>query len=357
MELTEIKNPAKPIGGDIGLGIPIPPIKRLKLISNEDFEDLVLEWAYDYLNLKYDSVYRIGGAGDKGRDVVAILAGPDTSKFDIYQCKHYNGTLSPSKFWVEFGKLCYYTFNEDYAVPQNYYIVTADGLGTKMEGYLANPSTINADLIKNWDSHCKKGITATKDIILDDKLEKYIEDFDFKIVKEIPPIRLIDEYSKTKWFKYRFGGGLKKRPKAEVPVETVDETEAKLPYVTQLLKVYSQYQGKDYNNVLELKEDDYIDGHFKRQRFDFHTAQALKRFSRDEFIEEDPYEEAKFEVYSGVVDTTIKSYGSNLEKVNSTLEVARSLSLDGNELGKINPSDKVGMCHELVNDNKLKWVR
>ncbi|MCR8852860.1 ABC-three component system protein [Lysinibacillus fusiformis] len=357
MELTKIKTPGKPTRGNIGIGTPIPPIKRLKLISNEDFEDIVLEWAYDYLKIKYDSVYRIGGAGDKGRDVVAILAGEDISKFDIYQCKHYGGLLAPSSFWVEFGKLCYYTFKKDYEIPQNYYIVTADGLGPAMLTYLANPSTINDDLIKNWDKYCKKGITAIEDITLDQTLESYIKSFDFKIVKEIQPIRLIDEYSQTKWFKYRFGGGLKKRPKAELPFETVDETEARLPYITQLLKVYSKYQDKEFKNVLELQEDEYIDGHFKRQRFDFHTAQSLKRFSRDEFIDEDPYEEAKSEIYSGVVDITVKKFGNELEKVNSTLEVARSLSLDGNELGKINPSDKVGMCHELVNDNKLKWVK
>ncbi|PEF73685.1 hypothetical protein CON94_19555 [Bacillus pseudomycoides] len=357
MELIEIKRPGRPVGGDIGPGTPIPPLKKLKIISNDDFEDIVLEWAYDYLKLEYYSVYRIGGAGDKGRDVVALLAGDDSSQFDIYQCKHYGGLLAPSSFWVEFGKLCYYTFKKDYDIPQNYYIVTADGLGPAMKDYLANPSTINDDLIKNWDKYCKKGITATKDIKLDKNLESYIKSFDFKIVKEIQPIRLIDEYSKTKWFKYRFGGGLKKRPKAGLPPEIVDDIEAKLPYITQLLKVYSLYQGKEFKNVAEIQEADYIGGHFKRQRFDFHTAQTLKRFSRDEFIDEDPYEEAKLEIYSGVIDITVKRFSDELEKVNSTLEVARSLSLDGNELGKINPSDKVGMCHELVNDNKLKWVK
>ncbi|PYH25273.1 hypothetical protein US8_03936 [Bacillus altitudinis] len=356
MELTEIKKPGKPAGGNIEVGMLVPPIKRLKLISNSDFEEMVLEWAYDYLKLKYASVYRIGGAGDKGRDVVAILADEDGSKIDIFQCKHYNGPLAPSSFWVEFGKLCYYIFNKHYEIPNNYYIVTADGLGPTMKDYLVNPSTINDDLIKNWDKHCKKGITATEDITLDKDLKSYIKSFDFEIVKQIEPIRLIDEYSQTKWYKYRFGGGLKKRPKANLPLENVDETEAKLPYVTQLLEVYSQYKDREFKNVVELKEDEYIEGHFKRQRFDFHTAQTLKRFSRDEFIDEDPYAEAKSEIYAGVIDTNVKKFEENMEKVNSTLDVARRLSLDGNDLGKINPSDKVGMCHELVNDNKLKWV-
>lgn len=357
MKKTEIKKPGRPKEGDIGGGIPVPPLKRLKLISNDDFEDIVLEWAYDYLKLKYDTVYRIGGAGDKGRDVVAILAGEDNSQIDIYQCKHYGGLLAPSSFWIEFGKLCYYTFKQDYKVPQNYYIVTADGLGPAMKNYLENPSTINDSLIANWDKYCRKGITATEDIIIDQKLNNYIKNFNFSIVKEIQPITLIEEYSQTKWYKYRFGGGLRKRPKMDQPLEIVDETEAKLLYVTQLLKAYSQYQNKEYKNVIELHDDEYLDGHFKRQRFDFHTAQTLKRFSRDEFIDEDPYDEAKSEIYSGVIDMTVKNFSDGLERVNSTLDIARSLSLDGNELGKINPSDKVGICHELVNDNKLKWVK
>ncbi|PES46094.1 ABC-three component system protein [Bacillus thuringiensis] len=356
MELIEIKRPKRPKGGDIGPGTPIPPVKRLQIISNEEFEDIVLEWAYDYLRQKYYSVSRIGGAGDKGRDVVALYA-KGSPQIDIYQCKHYGGTLAPSSFWVEFGKLCYYTFKGDYPVPQNYYIVTAHGLGPSMVHYLDNPNDINDGLIANWDTYCKKGITAKVEIKLDKALKDYIKQFDFQIVQEIPPIRLIDEYSNTKWFKYRFGGGLKKRPKTAPLPEAVDDDEAKLPYVTQLITVYSQHANKEFENVDSLKEDSYIDNHFKRQRFDFHSAQTLKRFSRDEFIDEDPYEEAKSEIYSGVVDVNMKRHEEALEKVNATLEIARSLSLDGNELGKINPSDKVGMCHELVNDSKLKWVK
>lgn len=56
----------------------------------------------------------------------------------------------------------------------------------------------------------QKGITQKREVILEPELLSYIQAFDFKIVQEISTLRLLDEYSQTKWFKYRFGGGLKK---------------------------------------------------------------------------------------------------------------------------------------------------
>lgn len=120
--------------------------------------------------------------------------------------------------------------------------------------------------------------------------------------------------------------------------------------------VYSEYSSGQINDLENLTRDNILFDHFMRQRKDYYCAQSLKRFSRDEFID-DPYNESKDEILRSVIDTSLKEYTSSLDRVNTTLSEARKVSLDGNELGKINPSDKSGMCHELVNDQKLKWVK
>lgn len=354
MKLIHLDKPQKSKGSDIIFGAPIPPLSRLKTFSDVEFEEMVNEWAYDYLSNKYTKVFRIGGAGDKGRDVIGYLDG-DGEKIDIYQCKHYNGPLYPSQFWLELGKLCYYTYVKDYNIPINYYIVASQGIGPKLRELLENPKEINKDLILNWDKHCKTKITGKKNINLDKNFKIYIEEFDFAIVKDIQPIELINQYEKTKWYKYRFGGGLKKRPKPERPPESIDPKEKKMYYIDELLKAYCQFTDGKVKDLETLKSDTLIFDHFTRQREDYYSAQSLKRFSRDEFVDE-PYKDVKEEVYRGVIDISLNKYKNGFERVNTTLSEARKISIDINELGKVYPSDKCGMCHELVNDEKMKWV-
>lgn len=113
MEFAQIELPAKPKNSSIIFGTSIAPLSRLKSISDEAFEDIVLEWAHGYLKNVYSQVRRIGGAGDKGRDIICYYENND---IDIYQCKHYGKTLSPTNFWVEFGKLCYFTYTSAYII-------------------------------------------------------------------------------------------------------------------------------------------------------------------------------------------------------------------------------------------------
>lgn len=355
MELIGLEKPQKPIDGNTIFGTPIPPIERLKLFSDSQFEDMINEWANDYLRSKYCKIFRIGGAGDKGRDIVAYIDEVG-DKFDIYQCKLYGSVLSPSDYWVEFGKLCHYTYNGDYKIPQNYYIVASQGVGPKLRDFISEPTKISEELKNVWDTYCKNGITKTGGICLEGEFETYVSKFDFSIVKVKEPLELIDEYSTTKWFKYRFGGGLKPRPKPTKPSKELDEDEKKLPYVTELINVYSEHTSGKVTSLEVLNSNIILFDHFTRQREDFHSAQSLKRFSRDELIDEEPYNEIKEEIFKSVIDVSRNSFTDGYERVNETLREARKVNIEGSELRKVLPSDKCGMCHELVNDKKLKWV-
>ena len=74
-------------------GIPTPPIERIRLFGDRQWEEFVLEWV-DALRTRYDRVERCGGPGDMGRDVIGFLSS-EHDLWDNYQCKHYGAPLAP----------------------------------------------------------------------------------------------------------------------------------------------------------------------------------------------------------------------------------------------------------------------
>ena len=334
------------------LGKNIPPIDRLKIMGEDDFEDLVLEWANGYVKNKYIRVSTMAGSGDKGRDIVAYY---DDKNYDIYQCKHYKNPLSPSNYWIEFGKLCYYTYKKDYQIPRKYIIVASNGIGQELRDYIDKPKSINKELIKQWNTYCKKSITKKEVILLEGDFLEYVKSFDFSIVEDLPPINLIDEYKDTIYFKFRFGGGIQKREKPNISKEISIEEE-KMNYIKELLEVYSQQLGKDILSIKELKANKKFYLYLSRQREDFYIVEAIKSFSRDEYLVSEPYNDVKHEIYKGVIDFCEDYYESYYKRVNITLQVARQISLNTVELGTISPSEKSGVCHDLINDKEMSWL-
>ncbi|KJR44366.1 hypothetical protein UF75_5256 [Desulfosporosinus sp. I2] len=112
-----------------GIGANIPPINQVKMMDEDSFEHFTEEWLYACKKNNYTSIKRIGGAGDKGRDVIGYY---NNGTVDYYQCKHYASALTPSEYYIELGKLCYYTFSNEYAIPKNYYIVASNDAGLNL---------------------------------------------------------------------------------------------------------------------------------------------------------------------------------------------------------------------------------
>lgn len=113
-----------------GTDINIAPIDKVHIMDEDSFEHFTLEWLYGCKKDKYSSIMRIGGAGDKGRDVIAYRK---DGGVDYFQCKHYNSALAPSNYYLELGKLCYYTYTKDIPLPKSYYIV-ASNIASTSEG-------------------------------------------------------------------------------------------------------------------------------------------------------------------------------------------------------------------------------
>lgn len=340
------------LGGQI-----TPPIERMRSLSEDAFEDLVLEWADGYLQKKYSKIRGYGGAGDKGRDIVCYY--PD-GKVDLYQCKRYSTVLSPSHFWVELGKLMFYTSTNEYPIPKSYFIVTTKGVGPTLLDLIQNPTKFNDLLISEWEDKCKtkikKGNTE-----LTDELQDYIKRFDFSIIEDKAPLELINEHKQTTYYPQRFGGGLIKYRNI-IPSPSLEIQEKELNYTELLFCAYSKTLEITISNSEDLKNNggEFVE-HFEEERSSFYCAESLDKFSRDNFadLSKLPFDEMK-EDSLAILKSQLRlsNREADLDRLEESKLTMMTQAFSSNALHKeIRNLDKAGMCHYLANERKIKWEK
>lgn len=334
-------------------GLPIPPIERIRIFSARQWEEFVLEWA-DSLRDTYGRVDRCGGAGDMGRDVVAFNTS-DNTVWDNYQCKHYKDPLTPGAVWVELGKLVYYTRSNEYTYPRRYFFVAPQGAGTTLSNLLRKPAKLKAQLIENWDKYCRTCVTSTEAVDLDDALRLYIDGLDFSIFDSIPPLRLIDQHAKTRWYATRFGGGLPARPAVEPPPATLAAHEVN--YVRELLDAYGDHLKCSIGTVEDLASHGDVHGHFNDSRLEFYSAESLRVFSRDT-LPPGAFEHLQDEIHSSIRDEFRGVHADGYRRVMAVVKTARLLPITDHALKeRLSQLDRGGICHQLANDKKVKWIK
>lgn len=352
-----IPAPVVPIGvsADIVASGPlIAPIDRIKIFSYTEWEEFILEWV-DSLRTEYSRVDRCGGTGDMGRDIVAVCA--DTKdRWDNYQCKHYRQSLGPSDVWIELGKLVYYTYLGEYTYPRKYHFVAPQGAGTKLSNLFKKPEELKAGLINAWDTKCRTNITATTSVELDAAVREYLEGLDFGIFDAVPPLRIIEEHAKTRWHVARFGGGLPPRPQPDQPPSTVAIDEA--TYVRELLDAYGDHLKHRLATIDDLSSNESsLRDHFSDSRLEFYSAESLRAFSRDT-LPLGEFEKLQDEVHSGIRDEIRSDHPDGYRRVVAVVKTARSLQLSAHALhSQVSVRDRGGICHQLANNEKVKWVK
>lgn len=336
---------------DVRAGLPIPPVERVKIFSPEQWEDFTSEWATSLEG--YGSIERAGGAGDMGCDVIATVdPGVSYGPWDNYQCKRYDHPLTPDDIWIEFGKVCYYTFVGEYTLPRHYYFVAPRGVGMKLLRALKRPQQLKADLLKNWADKCAGKISKGKQIPLDAALGAYIEGIDFSMFRHVPVLTLIDGHARTRYHAARFGGGLPARKAAPKPPADIASGEVR--YVQQLLNAYGD------NLKTAVDDPQQLTGvhrrHFVRARESFYCAEALRTFSRDN-LPEGAFEGLQQQIHDGVIDVCEDSHACGFTRVKATTEKASVLELTSSALlGRVEAADRFGICHQLANEDRLTWV-
>ena len=285
------------------LGQKHDPLEIIKIYPEDEWEQFVREWL-EGIRGKYTDVRRAGGSRDKGRDVIGYVQAMNAcGPWDNYQCKHYAHALHPGDLWKELAKLCFYTFDNKYTVPRAYYFVAPWGVGPEAILLFENPANLKAGLIARWEKGDLLRI-GKQEIVLEGELRKHVEQFDFSVVKDLPPSQIIEGHRETRYFASRFGGGLVRLPpdKADVP-------------------------------------------------------ELLRNFTRDNIPEDGCFERLQEAIYDGVIDTAEADHQDGFERVKKTIEVARAIQIDSHPLREcLEGYHRSGVCHQLANDDRLTWV-
>jgi len=332
----------------------IPPQQQLLLYSPDQWEDFVQEWAHYFLKKQYRQVQRFTGSGDRCIDVAGFT---DDQRllgiWDNYQCKHYPHALTPGDVWVELGKVLWYTLDGGYRAPRRYYFVAPKGAGTSLAALLANTTKLRSELIRNWDKNVRHSITKTQEVQLDAAMLAHVNAFDFGIFDTKTSLQLVDEHRSTPCHAARFGGGLPQRPAASRPPAAIAAAESR--YVTQLLDAYADHVGSPVPNPTALSSAPRLREHFHRQREAFYHAESLRVFARDT-VPSGTFESLQEDIYDGVVDTHDASHPDGYARVCAVTKAARDLQITANALiSCTKPKDRDGICHQLANEDRLRW--
>lgn len=340
----------------INYGKRVLPIKMVELFSSDEWEEFVEEWL-DLKKVEYLDVQRLGGAGDKGRDVVAYITRDEsTYTWDCYQCKHYDKALIPTQVYEEFGKILYYTFIKEYPIPRQYYFVAPKGCGTSLSKMLLDTNFLKEEVRKNWDRYCKTQITDTVEVILEGQFLDYFDNFDFNIFSKKSVKSIIEEHKKHTNHLLRFGGGLPTREKLDETGIPNTPQDYENRYIRQLLLAYGSEKSTNYSSPSAINDSTCI-SHFKRARLNFHYAEQLRNFSRDNLPVE-TFEDFQNEIYNGIIDTAEEDFDNGFKKVKEVEKLAKSLNITSNPLKDVSIiNDRSGVCHQLVNDSKLTWIK
>jgi hypothetical protein len=338
----------------VASGLPVHPEDRVRLFSADQWERFVQEWV-DSLREEYELVERCGGAGDMGRDVIATV-NSGSGAWDNYQCKHYQKALAPSDVWIELGKLAYYTLKGEYWYPRAYFFVAPQGVGPTLSNLLKKPHALRDGLLANWDKACRTEITKTEVVECDAAMKTHIASLDFSIFQTKPLLRIIEAHAKTRWYAARFGGGLPPRPEPLTPPSLPGANEA--AFVGELRRAYAQHLKQDVKDVdAGLATRDDLREHFHDARVEFYSAEGLRTFSRDT-LPQGEFEKLQDEVHSGIKDEERGDHADGYRRVLAVVKTARALQLTSNPLTtRIHTRDRGGICHQLANDGKVRWVK
>lgn len=332
-----------------------PPSSLVQLLSPDDWENFIEDCCRACMGdgEKYKFVQRIGGAGDAGRDIEArYILELASGKWDLFQAKHYTSAIGESTLYPELAKVIHHISIGTYPSPNFYYVCAPKNTTPKLHDLIAKPDILKRKFLQSW-TEGKHGIDLKSFPITERALDT-LKNFDFSKIKEYPVKDLIDLHSKNHLaHEILFGVESARGDNPAIPeLPTIEE----LIYINQLLKVYSEHGGNNLTLEHALKSIDYGD-HLSGCRGEFYSAEGLKRFSRDVLPGE--FERFLTAVLDGVKRVSASpSHKTSMDRLESVLESASKLQITNNPLSsRLLPADLPGACHQLVNEEKLKWVK
>jgi hypothetical protein len=335
-------------------GLAIPPAARVQLMDDNAFEELVRAWMSKLQN-RYLGVERFGGPGDMGRDVVGWTTGEKClGPWDNVQCKHLNRPLGPALLWPELGKIFWHSAKGDYVLPRNMKFLCSKGIGTGAKHLLTNPEKLKDGLIAHWKENVENEITETGAVPLTGALKALVEATSFSIFGPMAIEEILEDLKGTAYYVSTFGGGLPSRPAVSPPPTAPAAHEDR--YVQQLLSVYAERRRCEVD-LTSLDQEPRDRRHFDRCRLQFYCAESLKEFARDA-TRPGTFDGLQRDVLNVIIPVLDNGHENVFQLVNAVLHAAAMMPPASNALyAVIEPRDKQGVCHQLVNDGSIDWIQ
>lgn len=330
---------------------PITPEQRIILMTDDKWEEFITDCCEQlFAEKRYIQVKRLGGPGDKGRDIACYLVFPPVAgKWDLFQAKAYKNPLSPTDLLPDLSKFLFHVFNKEYPVPRYYYISGTKDVGTSLFTLLEKPHKLRERVLSNWKE--KAGNFGSFKQTLTPALESFISTFDFTIIKEMKVSQLLAIHSRSTKHWAAFGILPSDVPIVDMPDSPAKEEQV---FVTEILKAYEDCEKCKVAAIEDIPKKH--NQHFENCRRQFYYAEGLNRFSRD-FVP-DAFDSLLKDVRVGispVVDDA--THPDGLKRLNETLKHATSLTATTNPLKeRIRSMDLQGACHHLANIGEVKWV-
>lgn len=328
-------------------------------LSHEEWEEFIEEACVERPlgrngAQRYVQVKRLGNAGDAGRDVEARLTQPlAEGQWDLFQGKHYGHRLAPSDAFPELAKFFVNLAHDVFPAPRYYYLCSPQNAGPDLHDLLANPTTLKARLLKDWDTgaiglkHWKKELTP--------KITGLVSSYDFSTFRECLIRELLGWHANNR--KKHFELFHIEAERGDDPAMPALPASEEMEYVTELLRVYTEDKGQVVA-LGDLGSQGAYQDHFSASRSTFYCAEGLKRFSRD-LYSEDEFGNLLLMLHSGLKPIIHNpKLKTGMDRLTRATEAVSTLPVSDSKLSpRLRSGDLPGACHHLVNEKKLKWVK
>lgn len=335
-------------GNELATGPPLDPVKRIAASPPEDLENIVLYWLHERIEQDYERIVRWAGSGDKGRDVAGYIDDSGGGIWDNYQCKRLAVKLSPTVIWSELGKMVYWTFKSSFETPRRYVFVSPKGISAKTRELLEDAEAVGKGLKKNWNKACS-------DLCEFAEIETYFADFEFPELDVVDGAQIIDDLNGTPIYSIFFGGGLSKpRPPVSAPPPAIGSHE--LGYVNALVEAYDDHCEEPVPSADAAFDHTDYGPHLEQSRAGFYCAESLREFSKDVLVAPDSFEDLQQQLHDGIQPKLAETFPSGYDRVLAVSSHATTIQVSDHPLrSELEPADRIGICHQLANDGRVKW--
>ena len=164
---------------------------------------------------------------------------------------------------------------------------------------------------------------------------------------------MLEDHKTTAYWAERFGGLLPPAKKGSVPT---DITPAESVYIRELLNAYEEKLGKVLKDRGCLDVDEELKKDLQRQRERFFDAEAFAHTYRDQTAP-GTVEDFVEQLHYAVEPVVNAAHENGFERLCQTLRHATSVSVASILSAQAKPQVKQGVCHQLVNNSLIRWVK